>query len=1164
MVPLLWSVCLLLPLGLVSAKGSNPASDLYIVQMLGEPVISYMKGKVGDDWQTEESAQYAQKLNEMHSNACAAAGVTSMAYSYCYSLNGFAARLTLEQAKALRANADVISVTRDEGFQPTTSRTPDMLKLTGPNGAWAQSGGQDRAGEDIIVGVLDTGLWPENPSFGDTGRDYGPVPARWKGICEEGLDGSWTAADCNLKVIGARYYTGSYGGVIPETDYYSARDSDGHGTLSAGIAVGNSNVEVAVGDQVVTISGIAPRARLAVYKVCFGGSAICYYSDMLQAVEDCIKDGVDVIEYPIAPFFPESVLNVMDLPFLQATLAGIFVAQSAGNGGPSASSVANQAPWNTAVAAGTKDKQYQATVFLGNGEKYLGSSLSEATDMAPLILARNAKLSTAHPYAASRCDLDTLDPALVRGKIVVCERANYLREGGNAASSVFQAGGIGAILLNVRLGDDTTQAFKNEFQEVPSVALGQSYADAIIRYAERQGATARLGAYSLNDAVAPEVAYFSARGPPLLGQGFNLKPDIIGPGVEVLAPYSPVGYGGGNFTFAIGTSFSSPHIAGLAAFLKGVHPDWSPAGIKSALMTTATTQRNDGSEIGDSYSIGAGFPVSTSALDPGLLHLVKGTDYLDWVCALTSNGQQQADGYLDPDACDPSLERPDMVQLNVPSIVITFAVDQTVKRTVTAVHNGTITYQVSLSENLARIATVRPASLTLSKGQSADYYVTFTADPASQTYNNTMGDIIWRGGNYVVRIPVAAESVQFLPAPLSVAGTGEQISYSVQVGWNGYFGATPIGVQASQEIKGELIGPSNLPTASFSKVVLVGQGTALFRAQIFNSETNPGNDIDLELYKDGKFINGSFGGRSNEEISLWYPVPGLYKVVVQLWADVYDVTPFILHLWGIKPCVTDVTLSVQRPGGNAAGVVYIQLKFQKLKKNRRYLGAVQYEGVDSNGKYLPLSPPYTPVSVNTKQMQGDGKDGKDGKDAIDGQDGKDAIDGQDGKDAIDGQDGKDAIDGQDYYTAGSGKYPHEAEKHFTDEQDEDEAHLLVFQDEDEQEQDEDETYLHVANNQKLHLQPEEVVRKLRERKNTVMADEQTEAPKWIVPTTVACTFALAGLFWIRRSASCRRRLNKKWDTTAPPELTGCWEYSEVSRTQLLQNRDRLWTQSEPG
>jgi subtilisin family serine protease len=310
---------------------------------------------------------------------------------------------------------------------------------------------------------------------------------------------------------------------------------------------------------------------------------------------------------------------------------------------------------------------------------------------------------------------------------------------------VADAGGVGMILANVLpLGLNVDLHF------VPSIHVDVGAGDAIKAYiAANPGSTAEITTTS--DFVlgrGRDVAQFSSRGP-LGATGDVLKPDLLGPGVDILAATSP-DVVGRSWDLMSGTSMSSPHLAGLAALLRQLHPQWSPMAIKSALMTTATTStRNTGEPIlGTALDYGAGFVVPDAAADPGLVYDSTQPDWIRFTCGLrpTTSGCAQA-GAIDPS------------DLNQASIAVgALAGTQAVTRTVTNVGAVAGTYAVSVTPPPGVDVAVTPATLTLAPRESASYTVTMTTTTAPLG-RYAAGDLTWSDGVHQVHSPVVVRPV---------------------------------------------------------------------------------------------------------------------------------------------------------------------------------------------------------------------------------------------------------------------------------------------------------------------------------------------------------------------------------------------------------------------
>ena len=433
-----------------------------------------------------------------------------------------------------------------------------------------------------------------------------------------------------------------------------------------------------------------------------GGS--CYQSDSVAAIDQAVADGVDVINFSISGS-RTNFLDAVEVAFLFAADAGVFVAASAGNSGPGASTVAHPGPWLTTVAASTHDRYYEADLELGDGSSFTGASTNVSGAAGDLVYSANVGLAGADAEEVRLCYPGTLDPALVTGMIVLCDRGAIARV--DKSRAVFMAGGIGSILANPGPG-----TLNPDFHSVPTVHVDNVDGDAIRAYATGGGTpTAEIFPSVFAPADAPLIAGFSSRGPLLAGDGDLLKPDVSAPGVAVLAAVAPPGNGGLDFAEYQGTSMSSPHVAGLGALLTQLHPDWSPMMIKSALMTTGTDLLSGP----DPFAQGAGHVDPNSAADPGLVY---DHGFIDWLGFLCGTGQLQA-SYCPALGFDPS-------DLNVASISIgSLAGSQTVTRTVTSVSDEAEYYEFSAAVPGIDVV-ANPSSFTINPGESVTFDLTIT------------------------------------------------------------------------------------------------------------------------------------------------------------------------------------------------------------------------------------------------------------------------------------------------------------------------------------------------------------------------------------------------------------------------------------------------------
>ncbi len=959
------------------AKKANTVNRLYIVQMSESPVVDY-KGDIPGfkatkpakgqkiDPASGDVAAYTSLLDRRHDDVVAKAGGRKV-YDYRYAFNGFAAELTSAQAEAVKGVAGVLAVSKDELQFADTSSTPAFLGLSDSGGLWDQLGGFGRAGEDIIIGLIDSGVWPEGLSVSDrTGAngngtqdgklDYQQIPG-FHGKCTPGEQ--FPASKCNQKLIAAQWFDAAWGGDAAlkaqrPWEFISARDYNGHGSHTSSTAGGNHGV-LGTGSAAVfgPMSGMAPRARIAMYKALWStqdaSTASGFTSDLVAAIDQAVADGVDVINYSISGSLT-NFLDPAEIAFLNAANAGVFVAASAGNSGPTTSTVAHPSPWITTVAAGTHNRSGQGSVQLG-GTTYHGASLANAVGPAPFIDSTTAGLAGASATAVSLCfaavdnlvgasqtPTPVLDPAKVAGKIVVCDRGVNARV--NKSLAVKEAGGVGMILVNT-----SPNSINADFHSVPTVHLADTDRAAVKAFAAGAGATASISqAQIVFNVPAPFTASFSSRGPLRAGNGNLLKPDVIAPGQDIIAAVAPPGNGGQLFNLYSGTSMSSPHVAGLAALLRNLHPNWSPMMIKSALMTSS-------SDILDGPSTnpvvifrqGAGHVKPNSAADPGLVYDSNVNDWLAFLCGATTGvtagtcSTLSNAGY----SLDPS-------DLNGASIAIgALPGVQTVRRRVTNVTGQTATYTSSVSGLTGLTVNVSPSSLTLNAGQTRSFTVTFTRTSATlNTYSG--GQLTWTDGTHNVRTPIVVAPVA-LAAPSSVSGTGGAISYNVRFGYSGAFAASPRGLipattvnNSVQQDPAQTFAPGGAGVTAIP--VTIPTGTTYARFSLFDANVSPASDLDLYVFRGTTLVGSSTTGTANEEVNLVNPTAGSYIVYVHGFNVPGGTATFTLFNW-LLGSANAGNMTVSAPAtAVTGGPGTIQLNFNGLAPATKYLGSVAYSG----------------------------------------------------------------------------------------------------------------------------------------------------------------------------------------------------------------------------
>jgi subtilisin family serine protease len=579
-------------------------------------------------------SQLRAELDQLEGRVKAKLGTAVVTHRFDIILGGLSVLVPADQLDALKGIPNVEQIMLDRVEKLQTDRSNSFI---GATNMWRRLGGQSSAGEGVIVGVLDSGIWPEHPSFSDpdpSGKPFAAPPATASGAprsCVFGQPnplGNDAPFTCNNKLIGAYRFMSTYTAFIPleAGEFRSARDDDGHGSHTASTAAGNGKVAATIfGVSRGIISGVAPRAHVVAYKVC--GIQGCFGTDSAAAVQQAIRDRVNVINFSISGG-SNPYADVVSLAFRDAYQAGVFVAASAGNSGPGADTTDHREPWVTTVAASTTDRAFKNTLTLtGNGGATLvlkGTSVTGGTSApAEVVVPTDVFCNAAFPAGS------------VAGKVVVCQRGGgtgRVQKGFN----VLQGGAAGMILYN-SAPNVTDQQTDNHF--LPTTQIQFSEGQQVLAFvAANAGATASLTSGLLDTQQGDVMASFSSRGGP--GQSLGIsKPDITAPGVQILAAHTPAsvdiatGPQGQLFQSIAGTSMSSPHIAGSAALMKALHPTWSPGQIKSAMMMTAKTRglvKEDGVTPFTPFDAGSGRIDLRKAGSPALTISASTQDFITY------------------------------------------------------------------------------------------------------------------------------------------------------------------------------------------------------------------------------------------------------------------------------------------------------------------------------------------------------------------------------------------------------------------------------------------------------------------------------------------------------------------------------------------------------
>lgn len=1020
------------------AAQAQSGNKVYIVQLKEEPAASYQGTTTGYAAtqaapgtpfasRTPAALAYGSYLRNKQLSVLATVSAGPAISQFDTVINGFTASLTPAQAAALAMNANVAVVAEDQLVRPVTISTPVFLGLTAPGGIWSQtdSSGVIIKGEGMVLGNVDLGIWPESPSYADhidgNGAPtfnggtlaYGAPPSTFTGTCVAGdAQGAFSPAMCNNKLIGARYYSANLlaGRTIHWSSFNSPRDDlsgptahGGHGDHTASTVAGNSGVPAIIsGLNFGAASGMAPRARIASYKVCFtfvnaaatdgtGSQNSCSQADSMAAIDQAVKDGVNAINFSISGS-TGTTNDVVEQAFYRATLAGVFVAAAAGNDGPT-NTVNHPSPWLTTVAAATHDRALSADVLLGNGSKYTGASLNVAAlPSAPLVRAEdsglggNASLCFSDAAAASSLGQVKLDPAKVAGKVVICTRGTNART--DKSLAVLNAGGVGMVLSDNGSGPVAEQ------HSVPTVHVTTANGIAIKAYAVAGGSpTASETAFYIGKQPAPTIAAFSGRGPNMADVNI-LKPDLAAPGVGVIASVTPVYtqaqrnalaagtlQAGPAWASYDGTSMATPHVTGISLLIKQAHPTWSPAAIKSAMMTSAFDTLDDGLAGMQNgrlpWSQGAGFIAPNKAIDPGLVYDMGKADFVSYQCltqkALVSAADCTTYGTLDQS-----------FNLNLPSITLGAMTGTTVvKRRVTNVGTSSATYQSTASITNMGV-TVTPASLTLAPGQTRSFTVTVTPNAATPKFTWQYGSLSWTDGVHVVRSPLQANLGSSITGPADQTATtlSGSRTFTIRTGFAGKATAlkgiqdvtmgpvTTLSANANIDIAVACRAGTTLPSMVVYPVTIPA-GTIVARFALRQADVGgASDDNDLAIVSpDGtSIVSGS--GTSNERVEVINPAAGFYKVCVQAYAGSGAMT-HKLSSWIVKPGDTTagafnvlMPSTVYSGGAATAGMVW-----SGLLSGHRYLGGAQYlDGSGAPGAATPIAidtTPATPQEIDT-------------------------------------------------------------------------------------------------------------------------------------------------------------------------------------------------------
>jgi subtilisin family serine protease len=950
---------------------------------------------------------YVQELADVQSKVLARLGPgPRQIYSYRYALNGFAAKMTPAQALVLESQPEVLHVWEDEVRPLATHYSARFLGLFEAETGLRALGFD---GEGIVIGVIDSGVAPGHPALSDKREADRPRACRsrwaevsllgkwlcrrydrledvvmfeplesWNGACQAGPQ--FPATTCNNKLIGARWFADGAraGGPIDDGEIFSPLDVDGHGTHTATTAAGNRVRASIFGTSLDHVEGIAPRARIAVYKACWlrpgDLRASCNTSDLANAIDAAVADGVHVINYSVG----SSLLTVTapdDIALMNAAKAGILTVVAAGNEGPNFNTIGSPAgaPWVLTTGASSREGTHsleaiEVTAPSGVAGRY---AVQEASFTPPL--------EEVDPIEAQLVLVDDGDESLEDGgegttfdacqEIVNADEVDgnvaFIQRGGCdfevKVANAEAAGAVAALVFNIA-GDPIVMVGEPDSVDIPALMIGQADgnllrdeidAGGIVEVVLEKGLLLEL------EDAGNVMGVFSSRGPGPVED--ILKPDVTGPGINILAGFTPDAANsvqGENFAFLSGTSMSAPHVAGIAALLREAHPDWSPAAIRSALMTTAhqDVMQQDGETPANPFDFGSGHVDPNAALDPGLVYDLGADDYDAFACGTGSPAVDEA-RCNELAAAGFSFEAADM---NQPSIALSrLTHTRTVKRRVTNVSDEAASYVAQIEPPPGISVLVSPSALALAPGETAEFEVTFGYQSGPLDLWR-FGSLTWVGDERSVRSVLAVRPMS-IDAPREVfarGGTGS-FAFPVDFGYTGTYTPGVHGLRLPLVFADVFIEEDPTKTFTFrdtngvrAHLIDVPADMAYLRFALFDELTDGEDDLDMYVFYCPDMVNCTRIGESGEPTSreqfdVLLPGAGRYAVFVHGF-DTDDVVGgpgavYTMLAWGFGLNDDQGNMTATGPAFvNAGTTADVTVSWSGLASNTIYLGGISH------------------------------------------------------------------------------------------------------------------------------------------------------------------------------------------------------------------------------
>jgi subtilisin family serine protease len=1010
------------PTGIRLAGTEDPAGEsrVYIVQLatpaaaeavasavygvIGKPTAGTGRGLPRFDKNSVFVQNHVERLNNEQAAVIAKIGDSiEPLYSYRYSLNGFAARMSPAQANKLEHMDDVLNVWEDEVRPLATRDSARFLGLFDADSGLR--GGLD--GDGIIIGVIDSGIAPGHPALRDTREADRPrlcrstwaetsllglwlcrrfdkmedvtlfdPPKDWNGTCETG--DRFTEQNCNNKMVGARFFPegAQATGPIDRGEIFSPRDVDGHGTHIATTAAGNQVKASIFGTFLGNVEGMAPRARIAAYKACWlrpgATRAACNTSDLARAIDMAVADGVDIINYSIGSSL-YTITAPDDLALLAAAKAGVLAVVAAGNEGPNYQTITSPAgnPAVITTAASSREGSHALEALQVNSPPGVaGKYAVQEAAFTPALADRD-------PLQASLVLVDDGSESLADGSqgtlIDGCQAlVNDSEISGNIAfiqrggcdfdvkvSNADDAGAIAAVIFNLS-GPPIVMTGVPGLSDIPALMIGAADGNLLLD---------ELNAEQVIDVVLDKSLFltvedtgnilgsFSSRGPGTVAD--IIKPDVTAPGINILAGHTPDAIAtapGEYFSFLTGTSMAAPHVSGVAALIKQAHPDWSPAAIKSALMTTARQDVRMPDEADPiPYDFGSGHIVPNDANDPGLVYDITADEYDAFSCGVDSTDVSEA-RCAELEAAGMSFEAFDLNQPNIAVSRLTAA--QTITRRVTSVSEDSETYSLELEMPAGVNVQVTPSSLTLGPGQSAEFDVTMNfVDGPQDLYR--FGSLSWVSDDHRVRSVLAVRPLS-VDAPreiISFGGSGS-VTFPVEFGYSGAYVPGVHGLRLPFVANGFV---DDDPDKAFTfrtnngvtaHTIAIGPDELFLRFAMFDELTDGDDDLDLYIYYCPDGVNCIKVGESGEETSreqvdIFLPGAGMYVAFVHGFAtDNVAGGPganYSLLAWSVGRVDNPGNMSASGPAFVTAGSTEdVTVTWTGLAPDNRYLGGISH------------------------------------------------------------------------------------------------------------------------------------------------------------------------------------------------------------------------------